>query len=289
MDRTTALDTLKRGVSSLANSEAFQAYLKVSAKFHSYSWRNRMMIAIQRPDATHVAGFNKWLELGRWVRKGEKGIAIFAPLTYAKKDEATGEKTGEVLRGFRIVHVFDIAQTDGKPLPDAPMPEQLTGNQDGGIFTALMDFAMRGGLSVLPAFDTFEDERNGDYSPLQKQIRIRSGLSILQRAKTMAHECAHWILHTSDEGKALAREVKETEAEAAAFLALARFGFASDSYSFPYLAHWAKGDVSILEKSLDRINKAADEIAHAVTSRLEESKTDAALVSAALAGEGVAL
>jgi antirestriction protein ArdC len=280
MDRTTALAALKDGVASLANSEAFQAYLKVSAKFHSYSWRNRIMIAMQRPDASHVAGFNKWKELGRWVRKGEKGIAIFAPLTYSKKDEATGEKTGEFIRGFRIVHVFDVAQTDGAPIPAMPMPEQLTGNHDGGIFTALLDFAMRGGLSVLPAFDAFEDERNGDYSPAQKQIRIRSGLSILQRAKTMAHECAHWILHTSPEGGALPREVKETEAEAAAFLALARFGFPSDAYSFAYIAGWAQGDVKILEASLERINKAADEIAYAVESRLAEANAEPAIMAA---------
>lgn len=288
MDRTVALETLRNGVASLASSEAFQAYLKVSAKFHSYSWRNRLMIALQRPDASHVAGFNKWKELGRWVKRGEKGIAIFAPMMFAKKDAETGEKTGEMLRGFRIVHVFDIAQTEGKPLPVPPMPEQLTGDQDGGIFPALVDFATHGGLTVLPDFATFPDERNGDYSPLEHQIRIRAGLSILQRAKTMAHECAHWILHTSDEGRALAREVKETEAEAAAFLALARFGFPSDAYSFAYIAHWAAGDMKILEASLERINKAADEIAYAVESRLSEAKADAALLSVALA-EGVAL
>jgi hypothetical protein len=224
--------------------------------------------------------------MGRWVKRGEKGIAIFAPLMYAKKDAETGEKRGELLRGFRIVHVFDISQTDGKPLPVPPMPEPLTGDQDGGIFDALSDFAQHGGLTVLPAFDAFQDDRNGDYSPLERQIRIRAGLSVLQRAKTMAHECAHWILHTSDEGRALAREVKETEAEAAAFLALARFGFASDAYSFPYLAHWAGGDLKILEASLERINKAADEIAHAIESRLSETKTDAALLTVALADGG---
>jgi antirestriction protein ArdC len=228
------------------------------------------MIWMQRKDASHVAGFQTWKEMGRWVKKGEKGIAILAPMVFNKKD-AAGQKTDEkFIGGFRVVHVFDIAQTEGKPLPEAPSCERLTGAEDAGIFTALLDFAMRGGLTVLPAFDSFDDERNGDYSPTQKQIRIRSGLSILQRAKTMAHECAHWILHTSTEGAQLAREVKETEAEAVAYLALARFGFPSDAYSFGYIAAWARGDSKIMEASLSRIQKAADEVVHAIESRISE-------------------
>lgn len=270
MDRTEAMATLKRGVESIGSSEAFQKYLELASKFHNYSMRNRIMIWTQRDNATHVAGFNTWKEMGRFVKRGEKGIAILAPMVFNKKD-AAGNKTDEkTIGGFRVVHVFDVSQTEGKPLPELPGCERLTGNEDGGIFTALMDFAMHGGLSVLPAFDSFDDERNGDYSPIQKQIRVRSGLSILQRAKTMAHECAHWILHTSDEGKALSRDVKETEAEAAAFLALAQFGFPSDAYSFGYIAGWAAGDVKILESSLARIQKAADEIIHAIQSRIEE-------------------
>lgn len=269
MDRTAALAMLKDGVKKLGESGAFQRYLEVSARFHNYSPMNRMMIAIQRPDATRVAGFNTWKDLGRWVRKGEKGIAIWAPMFFAKKDQ-DGNKTGEILRGFRVVHVFDVAQTEGKELPAPVTAERLTGEEDGGIFEALVDFAKHGGLSVQEAFAAFPPERDGDYSPMGKEIRIRAGLAQLQRAKTMAHECAHWILHSDDKGGALAREVKETEAEAAAFLALARFGFRSDDYSFPYVAGWASGDVTVLEKSLARIEKAADEIIHAIESRIRE-------------------
>lgn len=278
MDRTQALDVLRNGIKTFSDSEAFRAYLETRARFRTYSFNNTMMIHFQKPGATYVAGFRKWLELGRYVKRGEKGIAIFAPMMYAKKDPDSGEKTGNILRGFRVVHVFDYAQTDGNPLPDPPMPKQLEGDGGGDIFDALRDFAEHGGLTVLPAFDAFPDERNGDYTPGEKQIRIRAGLSMLQRVKTMAHECAHWILHTNPEGAALSREVKETEAEAAAFLALAGFGLRSDQYSFAYVAHWASGDLRILESSLSRIDRAATEIAHAVQSRI---------VSTVASGEGV--
>lgn len=268
MDHKTAVETLKNGVKTLADSETFKAYLALRAKFHTYSWHNTMMIFFQSPKATQVAGFNRWKELGRFVKKGEKGIAIFAPMMYAKKDAATGEKTGETLRGFRVVHVFDVAQTDGNPLPEAPMPKELDGTEGAEAFEALADFATNGGLNVLRDFDAFTDDRKGDFSREAKQIRIRAGLSQLQSLKTLAHECAHWILHSSPAGSALAREIKETEAEGAAFIALARLGLKSDDYSFAYIAHWAAGDVKILDESLARIEKAAEEIVHAVESRM---------------------
>lgn len=270
MDKTTALETLKNGIKTLADSEQFKRYLAVRSAFHRYSARNSLMILLQRPDATNVAGFNKWLELGRWVKKGEKGIAIFAPMMYAKKDPETGEKTGDTLRGFRVVHVFDVQQTDGAPLPEPVMPKELEGEEGADIFAALQDFAQHGGLTVLPSFDGFTDERKGDYSPGEKQIRIRSGMSNFQRVKTLAHECAHWILHTDETGRALPRDVKETEAEAAAFLALARCGLRSDEYSFAYVATWADGDMKILEASLSRIEKASEEILHAINSRIAQ-------------------
>lgn len=269
MDRTEALATLKRGVEALSSSAAFLEYLDVASRFHNYSMGNRIMIWSQRKDASHVAGFNAWREMGRFVKKGEKGIAILAPMVFKRENKSTGAQE-KAIGGFRVVHVFDVSQTEGQELPTMPTAERLTGDDDGGIFTALLDFAMHGGLKVQPAFDAFPDERNGDYNSSDKEIRIRSGLSILQRAKTMAHECAHWILHTSDAGRALDSAVKETEAEACAYLALARFGFPSDAYSFPYIAGWAGGDVKILERSLSRISKAADEIVFALEARLLE-------------------
>ena len=129
---------------------------------------------------------------------------------------------------------------------------------------------MHGGLTVNPACDTFPDERNGDFNRTDKEIRIRSGLSILQRAKTMAHECAHWLLHGTEASRELTDAQRETEAEACAYLTLARFGFPSDAYSFPYIAGWSAGQPSVLERSLSRISKAADEIVFAIEARIVE-------------------
>lgn len=269
MDKNTAVETLRAGIKALADSQSFQDYLKAAARFHNYSFRNQLLISLQRRDASHVAGFNAWKDLGRFVKKGEKGIAILAPVIIKKADAAGVKK--DTLTGFRTVYVFDVKQTDGKALPEPTLPKELDGEQGGELFAAMQDFAQHGGLSVLPDFADFSDERKGDYSPAAKQIRIRAGVSNLQKAKTMAHECAHWILHTSPEGSALSREVKETEAESAAFLALASFGIPTDAYSFAYVALWASGDVTLMEKSLGRIQKAADEIAHAIRSRMAEA------------------
>lgn len=273
MDRTEALATLRRGLEQLTTDEAFQKYLRSRAAFHSYSMRNCLLIGMQNPDATNVAGFNTWKKLGRFVKKGEKGIAILAPLMYAKKDEGTGETTGQALMGFRVVHVFDVAQTDGQPLPERIMPKELTGDEGGDIFDAMKDFAEHGGLTVLPDYASFDDERKGDYSRGEKQIRIRAGMPMVQKCKTLAHECAHWVLHSSEEGISLSREAKETEAEAAAFLALAEFGIPTDGYSFAYIADWAGGDMKIMERSLSRIQKASDEIAHAIRARIGQEVT----------------
>jgi hypothetical protein len=269
MNKENAVETLRAGIKALSDSQSFQDYLKAAAKFHHYSFRNQLLISLQRKDASHVAGFNAWKDLGRFVKKGEKGIAILAPMIISKAD-AAGVKR-DTLAGFRTVYVFDVKQTDGKALPEPVMPKELDGTEGGDLFAHMTDFAQHGGLTVLPEFAEFSDERKGDYSSAAKQIRIRAGVSNLQKAKTMAHECAHWILHTSPEGAALSREVKETEAESAAFLALASFGIPTDAYSFAYIAHWASGDVALMEKSLGRIQKAADEIGHAIRSRMEEA------------------
>jgi antirestriction protein ArdC len=270
MMNNNALEALRAGIKAISDSQSFQEYLKSAARFHNYSLYNRLLIWSQRRDATLVAGFNAWKDQGRYVKKGEKGIAILAPMFVKKTDSLTGEKK-ESLVGFRSVYVFDVKQTDGKPLPEIPMPKELTGEQGGELLGAMVDFAQHGGLTVLPSFREFPDERNGDYSPADKQIRLRAELSTVQKAKTMAHECAHWILHTSPEGSRLSREAKETEAEAAAFLALAAFGIPTDQYSFAYIAGWSAGDMNLLEKSLGRIQRAAEEIGHAIRSRLEEA------------------
>lgn len=277
-----AVELLRNGIAKLSTSEAFVSYLEFSSKFHQYSLHNTYLILAQtQGQATMVAGFNKWRdEFGRFVKRGEKGIAIFAPM-FKKEERADGTKH-DALIGFRIVYVFDVAQTEGKPIPERILPTRLEG-EDAGLFALLAEHVTQSGLSLNPACADFPDERNGDYSKLGKEIRIRAGLSPVQKLKTLAHEVAHWKLHSDEKGEILPREVKETEAEAAAFLALARFGIRADAYSFAYIADWSRGNLKTLESSLTRIKRAADQIEEAIRSRLPEGVTpsEAAAESAA--------
>lgn len=266
-----SVEILKNGIAKLSTSAAFQEYLTFSAKFHQYSLHNALLILCQtQGKATAVAGFNKWRdEFGRFVKKGEKGLAIWAPM-FKKEERSDGSKR-DALIGFRVVYVFDVAQTEGKDLPERILPRKLEG-EDGGLYDLLAQHVTQSGL-------TLEVKKlggeNGHYSKLEKTIRIEETLpSQLQRFKTLAHEVAHWKLHSDEAGEALSRTSKETEAEAAAFLALAHFGFKADEYSFAYIADWTRGNIQTLEKSLARIKKGAEFIIEAIESRLP--KTEAA-------------
>lgn len=275
-----AVELLRTGIAKLSTSEAFVSYLEFSSKFHQYSLHNTYLILAQtQGKATSVAGFNKWRdEFGRFVKKGEKGIAIFAPMF--KKEERADGTTHDALIGFRIVYVFDVAQTEGKPIPERILPTKLDGS-DEGLYALLAEHVTQSGLTL--EVKTLSGE-NGHYSKLEKAIRIEASLpSPLQRLKTLAHEVAHWKLHSDEKGESLSREVKETEAEAAAFLALARFGLKADAYSFAYIADWSRGNLKTLESSLTRIKKAADAIEEAIRSRLPEGKTAAEAAAEALA------
>jgi hypothetical protein len=279
MTKEQSVEVLKNGIAKLSTSEAFLEYLTFSAKFHQYSLHNALLIMAQtQGKATAVAGFNKWRdEFGRFVKKGETGLAIWAPL-FKKEERADGTKR-DALIGFRVVYVFDVNQTEGKPLPERVAPRKLLG-EDGGLYDVLAQHVTDSGL-------TLEvkklDGENGHYSKLEKAIRIEETLpSALQRFKTLAHEVAHWKLHSDEQGEALTRSAKETEAEAAAFLVLAHFGFRADEYSFAYIADWTRGNLQTLEKSLARIKRGADAVIEAIESRLPEVLT-AADVEAAIA------
>lgn len=274
-----AVAMLKNGIAKLSTSEAFQEYLSFSSRFHQYSLRNTLMILCQTEGkATAVAGFNKWRdEFGRFVKKGEKGLAIWAPM-FKKEDRADGT-TRDALIGFRVVYVFDVAQTEGKDIPERVMPRKLEG-EDGGLYDVLAKHVTDSGLTL--EVKKLNGE-NGHYSKLEKAIRIEETLpSSLQRFKTLAHEVAHWKLHSDETGEQVSRSAKETEAEASAFLALAHFGLKADSYSFAYINDWTRGDLQILEKSLTRIKRGADAIIEAIESRLPKSE-EVALIEAAVA------
>jgi antirestriction protein ArdC len=252
------LQQLADGVDTLTSSHEWLRYLDVQRRFHRYSFGNCILIALQRPDATQVAGFHRWLELGRNVRKGEKGIAILAPIVTRTKveDETTGE-TNTILhapRRFRCVHVFDVSQTDGDELPPLPV-HKLEGDDPDNLYTRLRDVAESIGFSVE---EDFLDGQNGDCNHELHRIRVEVRNEPVQQVKTLAHELAHAILHGEREG--LIREQAELEAESVAYIVCTDLGIDSSAYSFGYLATWSHGGNNVrraVSESGQRIQRAA--------------------------------
>ncbi len=188
-----SLDTLAQAVDDVRASEAFQRYLQVQARFHRYSWHNSMLIAMQRPDATRVAGYRTWQSLGRQVCKGERGIMIFAPCPW-KREVERGDGDTETEQGiyFRAVHVFDVGQTDGKDLPDVDVPTVDTASDD--LLAKLRRVADQRGIAVSFA------KLSGGLFGVSKggTIDVDNGHATGQQAKTLAHELAHEALHKTD-------------------------------------------------------------------------------------------
>jgi len=257
-DHSHLLAELSEGIKTLTTSEQWTNYLKVQSAFHNYSSQNTMLILVQNPYATRVAGYNKWKSLGRQVRKGEKGIFILAPLVF--KTERENGEVEKGIKGFRYVSVFDISQTDGEDLPE--VATRLVGEDPTGTFMNLKQVASGLGFSVID--HEFEGETNGDCNHATKTIRVHTKNQPAQRVKTLAHEIAHAILHDPDEIDYRAnRGLCELEAESTAFVVCRTLGIASDDYSFGYVAGWAGGGdeaVAAIGKSQARIQKAANAI-----------------------------
>ena len=246
------LKQLKEGVEGVQSSHNFRQFLLTMSKFHDYSIGNLILIAMQRPDAIRVAGFNTWKDLGRWVKKGEKGIAILAPVMPPKpKPEEEEEETEEELRSvhFKVVYVFDIGQTEGKPLPEVEVPT-LTGEVNEELFIKVMTLARAQGVEV--SFEARPHQGpaiKGTYSG--KSIWIRPEEPQAQQLKTLLHEIAHYY---SEGVFRIPRRDAETIAESAAFAVGAHFGFDTGTRSFPYVALWSE-DKKVLEQNLAAIRK----------------------------------
>lgn len=265
MNAEEAQEKLKAGVEALTTSEAWVTALTFAAKFHRYSFGNTLLIQIQCPEATRVAGFRKWLEMGRHVRKGERGIAILAPLLLKKEVETDlGRAELKVLRGFRVAHVFDVSQTEGADLPPdtSSFVTRLTGGteDDRKLFTftaaALVDRGWKVGRSTLPGVSL---ETNGYADFVQKSVQVRTGMDDRQSLKTLLHEFAHVILHDPTKYQE-SRPLCEAEAESAAFVAASVLGLDTSSYSFGYVAAWSGGKPEILQQAGSNAVRAAQEI-----------------------------
>jgi len=263
---------LAEGVKALTSTEEWTRWLGFQSSFYKYSWGNTMLIAMQCPDATHVASFSTWKKLGRTVKKGlpngkygYKGIRILAPNGYAKfTKEKENSETGETEKQefgfmrFKTVSCFDISMTEGEPVPVSPKVERLKGDDDG-LLGSLVAFAEAKGAKV--TFTKLEGELNGRCWPKEKRIEINEALEPAQKAKTMAHEIGHMLMHHSIDREFISRDDKELEAESVAYVVCKHFGLETASYSFGYLACWKGQDASKgLRESAGLIQKTAQEV-----------------------------
>ena len=260
------LKQLKDGVETIQQSQRFRLFLVTMSKFHDYSIGNQILIMIQKPDATRVAGFNTWKDLGRWVKRGEKGIAILAPVMppKPKPEEKAPEEEEEIAIEpqpiyFKVVYVFDIAQTEGKPLPEFEIPV-LTGEANEELFARLLSLMESQSVSV--SFEPrpyLTPEIKGQYLP-PNQIWVRPTEPRAQQLKTLLHEVAHYY---SEDVFHIPRRDAETIAESAAFVVGAHYGFDTGVRSFPYVALWAQ-DKKVLEQNLAAIRRVATTIIEAL-------------------------
>ncbi len=262
------LKRLKEGVDGIQQSENFRKFLLTMSKFHDYSIGNLILIMLQKPEATRVAGFSTWKDLYRWVKKGEKGIAILAPCMPPKGNkpeptEAGVRKENEEKQEdeteirpiyFKVVYVFDVSQTEGKPLPEFEVPP-LTGEANEELFERVMHLTESQGLDV--SFESKPDQDpdiKGFYTG--KSIWVRPEESRAQQLKTLLHEVAHYY---SEGVFRIPRSDAETIAESVAFTIGAHYGFDTGARSFPYVAVWSK-DKKVLEANLAAIRKVSEKI-----------------------------
>lgn len=278
-------DTLLCGIRQLTTSERWCAYLRLQARFHDYSFGNVLLIAAQCPQATQVAGFRRWQELGRHVRRGEHALWILAPVrarparrevdsgSRARARAETGPGTGagtvdaeteegqpavrSVLCGFRWVAVFDVSQTEGAPLPS--VCTRLEGDNVDHHFRALVAVAASIGFRVED--HDFPGETNGDCSHARRRIRIERRNAGTQRVKTLAHELAHALLHEEVDR----RDLAEVEAESVAYVVCQAIGIDSADFSFGYVANWAGSG----EQAIHEIRTAGQRIQGAAATILE--------------------
>ena len=265
-------EKLKTGVNEIFESGQYEQYLKVMSKFHDYSTNNTILIALQRPDATRVAGFTTWKnEFQRSVKKGEKGIKILAPMffkkehqekdvtdseTHSSENHEQEENEEQIITRFKVVNVFDICQTEGKELPRLGV-DALKGDVEH--YEAFYHSLEK--TSPVPmAFEAIKDASHGYYDLVDKRIAIKAGLSQLQTIKTAIHEIAHATLH-ADKNSNTDRSTAEVQAESIAYTVCSYYGLDTSDYSFGYVAGWSRGkEIKELKDSLEIIRKTSSQI-----------------------------
>lgn len=258
-----SIDALAKAVDEVRASEMFRDFLAVQARFHRYSWRNSLLILMQHPSASRVAGFQTWKRMGRFVRKGEKGITILAPCPWKREVQHDGTTAEESGIFFRAVSVFDVSQTDGEALPDVEVPTVEAAADK--LLTDLVRVAES--RKIVVEFKPIECgafgvSRNGS-------IGIDNAHPSGQQAKTLAHELAHEALHWADKERGtFTRTLAELEAESVAYVVCTHFGLDTEVRSSRYIALW-NGDSKSMKESLERIATTARDIIQAVEGKPE--------------------
>lgn len=286
-----ATDRLEAGIADLFNSDNYAAYLTAMSKFHRYSYGNVVLILSQFPEAGQVAGIRTWNKFGRTVKKGEHGIEILVPCTYTRTEQRNKidpdtqnqvlDENGQPVREqaaiqhlrFKVGHVFDISQTEGREMPDIVC--ELSG--DVAQYEAVCS-ALREVSPVLIEFGPLPDDVRGSYNHADQKIIIRPEMSQAQTVKTMIHEITHSKLHALpvEYGIVIGRHEKnqgtrEVEAEGVAYVVCQHFGIDTSEYSFGYVAGWDKGkDMTRLKASLGCIRDTADEIIRSIETKCPE-------------------
>ena len=279
-------DRLEQGITELFESERYTDYLRVMSKFPQYSLRNTVLIAMQAPDASHIMGFEAWKDpaIGRHVKANEKGIRIIAPIKVKKQVEKIDpdtkqpvldkngkpvtEETEIVIPKFKVVCVYDVAQTEGKELPT--LADELTGDgeQYRDFFSALEK------TSPFPiAFEALGDGIKGHCNYEEQRIAINEGMSELQNIKTAIHEIAHATLHDTgiDDPERLDRRTREVQAESVAYTVCQHYGLDTSDYSFGYVAGWSSGrELAELKGSLETIHNTAAKLIETIDGHFAE-------------------
>jgi antirestriction protein ArdC len=258
-------------VETLVEAGAWRRMLDVASRFHDYSFGNQMLISLQRPDATRVAGYRAWQKLGRQVRKGERGIAILAPVTIRLKGEEESQAGGataaaadgteeaeksKVIQRFKVAHVFDIDQTDGDALPG--LPNRLEGEADQALWDKLAKLVVDRGYSLIRT----AEGPDGYTSPKTKTVGVRAEFDPAHATMVLMHELAHIACGHVDEGYDYRahRGAAEVEAQSVAYIVAAALGIDATAYSTDYVIGWAEGDVALVRATAQKVTTVAREI-----------------------------
>jgi len=283
-------ERLEQGVKEIFTSERYTEYLNTMSKFHNYSFNNTLLITMQKPEATLVAGYQAWQKkFNRHVKRGEKGIQIIAPAPIREKQEIEkidpvtkepvigddGQPETEIVEmvipRFRITTVFDVSQTEGEPIAELEVPE-LTGSVQ--FYDTFMQALQN--ISPVPIrMMNVEGEAKGYYHQTEKYIAIKEDMSNVQTMKTGVHEVSHALLHDREvmdaEGILKDRTTKEVEAESIAYIVCNHFGLDTSEYSFTYIASWCESrDMKALKASMDTIRKTSSEVIENIEAQMHE-------------------